>query len=1486
MNNELYRKLTSITLMTIMFAGGMTIAIPGELPTAVAQTGTLSVSATAAPDNSFGGPQVIEIVIDDPSINAVDSKQTQPDVTIDGNKVVMVQADTGKWYAYVASTAILADADNAAERNGITVGNVNLGTGFLATTTPTSSILSGSDAVRLLASSDILTTNVKLSDPEGTDTLAGHTLTEAEEPSWPFIQVYDITDESDIDVEYGSETIGLTYNTDLDDLASVDVDRRGVPEEGTIHVTISDFQLNLNPTAEDVWIMQANGSLTSYVHVSLFDHNDDGDATTEDSNIDNWLDNDGVDDTTTSVFAGDTGVLGITDVDTVVELTHEDNADGAIILTETGSNTGVFESQDDDESNIWIMGSENDDFTIDYAGATVQVFVESFDTTLEMIADGTWDSGDTLTVRLTDENLNINTLKDDNFGIDDSPIMRFGTPDTSNYFAPTARISDDSITVDSDTLLTTLSATTGMTAFDVALDEGKVAELNSSSVSRYIHYSGGPDLTTDGIQLLDDTDMSLVTISEGMTKIPTLATDADGKFTLTFDTTALTEDVAEANGQLQTARANAADSADEAQEARDDNDVTEAQTALDDIKTAATSIIILESLIGEGSVNMAIAGINVTLAATPADKEDLKTPEAVFAEVKEHIDNAIVKETTTFALEVFTFGAGTNDAIYRPLLEETDSASGVFEGTIEYRMLNQYNIDKTDTYTAITAAGNELVIVLNRDYTGGDAPEITFGGDNVSEDAPTNTGEVSLDSGTYRVADDVTITLTDLDLNTDSGAREIYHVTSLGTSEDVVRVTIDDDACNAEPGIGSVSLRETADDSGVFEGSFEVPPNCGTGTNSGTTGKSISVTYIDFRDENGGDSEWTDSATIGADTGSVSLDRTVYPVPPPGDDNKVTITVSVDDSDVDTSSSSTQTIESVELDIAGVLVTLDDLKETDTDSGIFEATMEIGTSVSGKDADNPDNDKSVKILQGAIITVTYEDASDASGHKNTASDSATFDLRNAVLQSDKSVYVIGQDVLITLIEADLNLNSATIDNVGLDRINWDSDAYDGSLADARAAFGPVPTNLRETGENTGIFQVVITIPNAVGDNALERGEEITLSYEDNGPSGADYVGDDTRDVELQIETSNFGATLELDQNVYTWTDKVFITVVASDYNFDSNIVDEIGTEDKGEIIIRTRASEVQYRLAETGPDTGVFSGELVLTGDKDALDDGGPNSQKSTGIAGPTDGKLPTKTEDGISVSFDYSDSEAPLVASALIRWNVGEVQWLEASYAATGSGIVRIIDPDMNINPDAVDNLDVVVYSETFIGGIDLTVTETQEASGIFEGTVEFDPESASDGHRLQVTEGDIVTAAYDDETLPKPDNGDTLEITATALIGSIVPPLERAPASNPAIVDAFGNSLASVSADQQVQITADITSGQDRDQDFAYLVQIQDEDGVTIALSWITGTLGAGATFSPSQSWTPSETGSYTATIFVWESVSNPTALSPQLSITIDVV
>ena len=167
-------------------------------------------------------------------------------------------------------------------------------------------------------------------------------------------------------------------------------------------------------------------------------------------------------------------------------------------------------------------------------------------------------------------------------------------------------------------------------------------------------------------------------------------------------------------------------------------------------------------------------------------------------------------------------------------------------------------------------------MILNTERTGGDAPEFTYDEDNASKDAPTNTGEVSVDASTYRVSDDVTITLVDADLNTDSGAREIYRIADNdGTfAPPLVSIMIGDSECADQLEI--VSLRETANDSGIFEGSIEVPAECG---GSMTTGESITVTYTDFRDETGGDSEWTDSATIGADTGSVSLDRTVYPVP-------------------------------------------------------------------------------------------------------------------------------------------------------------------------------------------------------------------------------------------------------------------------------------------------------------------------------------------------------------------------------------------------------------------------------------------------------------------------------------------------------------------------------------------------------------------------------------------------------------------------------
>lgn len=106
---------------------------------------------------------------------------------------------------------------------------------------------------------------------------------------------------------------------------------------------------------------------------------------------------------------------------------------------------------------------------------------------------------------------------------------------------------------------------------------------------------------------------------------------------------------------------------------------------------------------------------------------------------------------------------------------------------------------------------------------------------------------------------------------------------------------------------------------------------------------------------------------------------------------------------------------------------------------------------------------------------------------------------------------------------------------------------------------------------------------------------------------------------------------------------------------------------------------------------------------------------------------------------------------------------------------------------------------------------------------------------------------------------------------------------AETPIQIDTTQNK--SVEVGKQIQVAADLKNNQDVEQDFAYIVQIQDDDEVTVSLAWITGSLQPAQSFSPAISWIPDKVGDYEATIFVWESINNPSALSPTLSLKIHV-
>ena len=102
------------------------------------------------------------------------------------------------------------------------------------------------------------------------------------------------------------------------------------------------------------------------------------------------------------------------------------------------------------------------------------------------------------------------------------------------------------------------------------------------------------------------------------------------------------------------------------------------------------------------------------------------------------------------------------------------------------------------------------------------------------------------------------------------------------------------------------------------------------------------------------------------------------------------------------------------------------------------------------------------------------------------------------------------------------------------------------------------------------------------------------------------------------------APIFTDKSVYSWTDKIIISVMAPSWNSNPNQIDSIGHLESHSIKISSGEYSLKpYRLTETNSNSGIFSGEIILTGflhdvDGDGIFDTNP---RTTGN-GPTNGFL------------------------------------------------------------------------------------------------------------------------------------------------------------------------------------------------------------------------------------------------------------------------
>ncbi len=365
------------------------------------------------------------------------------------------------------------------------------------------------------------------------------------------------------------------------------------------------------------------------------------------------------------------------------------------------------------------------------------------------------------------------------------------------------------------------------------------------------------------------------------------------------------------------------------------------------------------------------------------------------------------------------------------------------------------------------------------------------------------------------------------------------------------------------------------------------------------------------------------------------------------------------------------------------------------------------------------------------------------------------------------------------------------------------------------------------------------------------------------------------------------APIFFDRPVYSWTDKIKIKIIAPSWNTDKDLIDSIGDDNDNPIKISTRSHSLEpYRLTETDVSSGIFTGEIILTGFlHDADGDGDYDTTPRTVGTGPTSGFLEVERDSAVTVSFEFADGVV-LSESVPVSWNFGTVEFVNDVFFSDDSVVVRVIDLDMNLNPETIDQIPVEVFSDSDVGGITANAIETSESSGSFIATISLTQNSASSGDRLYAIPGDEISARYVDYTLPKPySESDNLEIQAQSRIESSVPSTQRLENSEINISDSFGNNLASLYSNQQIQIVGSLSNMQEFDQNFVYLFQVKNSQNYVVSLSWIQGQLSSGQNLDVSQSWIPKDSGDYTIETFVWTSLKDPTALSNPISRSISV-
>ena len=821
-------------------------------------------------DNYFSGSMVIEVVINDSNLHDTDEGKGEPDVTINGKSLRMVQATDGNWYAYFANVdkAKIADStvglagkgldfgvfcsrDTASsvfgislsETDGIAVPKSAGLTGFTSGTSLlsqcTGSPTGSTNLNNVVRNAKSINTN--LSVPSGQIGLDPN--------AWPLIQLYSF---DGVTIQYNPAGQSQQVSLEYDEIQNIsfNIDRDLYPENAEVFLTVNDIQLNQDPTDGDSWTFDVGS--TPSVFYQAFDESGSNSANGTSGLVD-------LVPHLSDIGFEDNGQLSINQ-NSVIELQSNDEQPSTIVsdgtltyseiitLVEDGPNSGLFDTGDNsDQSTLKILNDapRGQAGSITYDQKSISVLTGSSLANVSLnestltIGDGSQSlrPGTKYPVVLVDPDQNINS----------------GLRDHLDVFRPTALIPSitigNPITLENaqDVLFHTSSLPTG--------DDANSSIPDSNSDRLHIDTSN-----------VIDASYEIISINLGVSASTLASILLDTSESNTIGTNWINYDLRSFENDLEIA---------------DFSDTT--FSLYFDSLSDLTPITIVD--VGEISSSKGFIQID--------DSDVLnifKKSGTVFLVIDFDSSGALSisdeSNEQPIVFDFFSFGLkndqSINNSIYRFELEETRDNTSTFEGTFEYAVTNQLNILDPNFIQTIQTIDDEIKIIITDRLIDEEGITISYSDldkvgvsttTSTQSDVATNSGIVSANSKTFRFGHPVTLTLKDSDLNLKSDTIESYqtindlnspNVDTVGKNGEILleiklkdirykRCTINGVEHGGLSATG-FSLVETGPSTGIFEGVFKMPSQIcdksGTKLIS-TAGGSLDAKYYDSRDSSG-----------------------------------------------------------------------------------------------------------------------------------------------------------------------------------------------------------------------------------------------------------------------------------------------------------------------------------------------------------------------------------------------------------------------------------------------------------------------------------------------------------------------------------------------------------------------------------------------------------------------------------------------------------